>query len=59
MRITLTNGEEAVSLYYLQGVLVLRVADVDKVASGTEKSVLINNFNCSKKMCRYTDLRCT
>lgn len=35
MRAILSNGGEAVSLYHQQGVLVLRIADVYKVAYGT------------------------
>lgn len=43
MAATLTNGEEAVSLYHQQEVLVLRIADVYKVAHGRENSVQAHN----------------
>lgn len=44
----MTNGREAVSLYHQQGVLVLRIADVYKVAYGTENSISSSQSNIFK-----------
>lgn len=39
----MTNGGEAVPLCHQQGVLVLRIADVYKVAYGTENGIQAHN----------------